>query len=981
MGSVTVKSKFGQLGTVDDSDLTHALQHGFKVAGNDEIDEYNSQMEHGSGLINPLIAGAEEAASTATFGLSRQLENATGITTPEAQEARAKYNPTARIAGTVGGLLADPFGAIGLTSKIGGKAAGAAGKIIGEAPAGAGILGRTIRNAPAAAIGAATEGAAFGAGQSVADSAMGDPDALGEHLIANIGYGSLIAGGLGGALEGGGNIFGKSGLKRASPSALGDINKAASFKNDIADSVAARDSVAPLEAQAANQPFSQFPNGPQSLEDVQQAVKTNFPVLPEGLPSHNALKEAVADLPDLQFKPHNLQYESLTDHGMRDYYKTFLEGQTEESKALRDYEALQKAEATSKLDTTIEGISPGVKLSPDPVTAGNSVIDAFSSQYDAEKEALAPLFKQFDKAAEGKKINALNPLLGLHDVFPGIGEYLSADAEGVFKLEKYTSDMPFSKNTYGAIKDLASAANKDNLTLSGLRNVRESMRDRITLAAGPRDQGQIGAIRKMLMDQMQEGVSKLAPDLNVRETFKRYAQNEEKRAALESIMGGSLSDSASLRKTIKPEDVLDKLFSNTVSVSAAKDVLGKDFSKVMGDYLAQARAKVTDEAKNGFSSNKFATFLRKKAPELQAALADNPALLKRLNSLTDYMRILPDSPSVNPSGTAKTLSIMDKIADISRVLKPTNAINDFAEKFAQKAQAEKQKYTIGEVLAGKHLGAAEAAADERYLATSKLAKLERMAEQTAYHLKENAKAIFTTAIGATQKSIGVLGSKLGESKKKKIGDQSSSDKASDVFARIQLLNTDPDHFMDTLQKSTASIYDNAPMISQGVQTAAVRATQYLGTKVPPTPPKSAFSNDKYTPSATEIAQFEHAYNVIEHPIGLFDHVKMGTIVPEQVEALSTVYPKLYEKMKITMLNQAADFMKTNDLIPFQKRQAMSIFLGEPLDQALSPLSIMQNQMVFQATPQKNEGPVKPTQGGLSKIDLASRTGPQPERAT
>ncbi len=108
MASVTVKSKFGQFGTVDKNDLQNALQHGFTVAHDDEISAFNDEIEHGSGVINPVVAGLEAAASTATLGASRELENVSGLTTPEAQAARAKYNPIAGIVGTVGGIIGDP---------------------------------------------------------------------------------------------------------------------------------------------------------------------------------------------------------------------------------------------------------------------------------------------------------------------------------------------------------------------------------------------------------------------------------------------------------------------------------------------------------------------------------------------------------------------------------------------------------------------------------------------------------------------------------------------------------------------------------------------------------------------------------------------------------------------------------------------------------------------------------------------------------
>ncbi len=219
-------------------------------------------------MLNPLIAGLEEAASTATFGGSRQLEDATGLTTPEAQAARAKYNPTSQVIGAGAGLIADPFGMIGKAAKVGGRIIEGAAKVIGKAPEGAGFLARAVRNAPAAALGAGAEGAMFVAGQSVADQAMGDPDALGEHLLSNVGYGSLIAGGLGGLMETGANAFGKSMIHGSQIQKLGteDGAKMASYQDDIAQGVGAQEAAgqpASMESAAQGElPFSQFKEGP-----------------------------------------------------------------------------------------------------------------------------------------------------------------------------------------------------------------------------------------------------------------------------------------------------------------------------------------------------------------------------------------------------------------------------------------------------------------------------------------------------------------------------------------------------------------------------------------------------------------------------------------------------------------------------------------------------------------------------------------------
>lgn len=999
MGTVTVKSKGGQLGTVDEKDLQQALSHGFSVADNKEIQDHNDNEEYGTGL-NPLIAAGEAAASIPTFGLSRQLENFTGLTTPEAQAKRAEYNPISNVAGTVGGFFVPMAGPVGGLAKglgkVGQLATEGVAKILGEAPVGAGFLARAARNVPAAAAGAAVEGAGYGLGNAINEDALGDHEALGEHLMSNVGYGALFAGGLGGTLEAGANRFGTSMIKGRSAADM--ASRAEAAKAQIQQSVDSKLAQEAGAVQAAAEmpilppehiapgatPFKDFPK---SIEDIQSNLKTNFPMVPEGLPASGALKTAVDDLPDLQFKPHNLQYESLKDQGTRNFYKTILEGQSEEAKALRAYEGVQKAEAIGKLDNTIEGLNPLSKPTTDVTKAGEEAVELFSKQYQAEKDELKPLFKQFDEIAGDKKVNVLDSIGKLEEHFPEISEIVSGDKNGVLKIQKYAPTMSISKEAYGGIKDLVNAANKKDLTLTELRNLRDSLKDRATFEKAPREAAQLGAIRKSLMDDMEAHISQHAPDLQVRETFKKYAQNEERRSIMESVLGGSISDKASFKKMIKSEDVLNKIFSNSVTVDAAKQILGKDFNKVLSDYLATNREKMTDAVKNGFSSNKYATFLKSKQPELMTAFADNPQGLKRLNSLTDYMRILPDSPSINPSGTAEKLSIMEKIAGVSKALTPMNALEGFAKKFSDKQAAQKQAFTLNEILAGKHLAAAEESAEQMHLANSKIARLERMAENAAYNIASNAKALFEKSAQTFKRSVGLIGSKLvPEPKKplKKNDDEANIPGHSKVFAQIERYNSDPELFMDHLQKSTASIFDIAPNISQGIQTSAVRATQFLGSKIPHIPPAGPLSKkNNYAYSASDLAQFERYYNAVEDPIGTMADIKNGTITPEVTETLSTVYPKLYDKMKMEIVEQASDYLGKGNEIPYQLKQSISSFLGQPMDEALQPGSVMANQMSFQSAPQPNEvggsGKALSSLVGVREMDIANKFSVQQNR--
>lgn len=195
---VTVKDPTGELGTVAKTELPQVLKHGFTVPDNSEIQAHNDKIEFGTGIGNVAKTFGEAAASSATFGASRELENALGVTTPEAQAKRAQQNPVARTLGDVAGI-ATPLGAESLGAKffnpvakvagIGAKAGEAAGALAAE-----GSLASNIMKSGAQG---AAEGLFYGAGQTVTEHALGDPNVNGQKLLHNMGYGALLGGGIG----------------------------------------------------------------------------------------------------------------------------------------------------------------------------------------------------------------------------------------------------------------------------------------------------------------------------------------------------------------------------------------------------------------------------------------------------------------------------------------------------------------------------------------------------------------------------------------------------------------------------------------------------------------------------------------------------------------------------------------------------------------------------------------------------------------
>ncbi len=105
---IAVIDPSGQPGTIPETDVPNAMGQGFKL-DTPAMQAARTEQAKYSTVPEELKTAAEGAASGATLGLSRELENATGISTPQAQSARARVNPgisgVSEVAGSVAGLL------------------------------------------------------------------------------------------------------------------------------------------------------------------------------------------------------------------------------------------------------------------------------------------------------------------------------------------------------------------------------------------------------------------------------------------------------------------------------------------------------------------------------------------------------------------------------------------------------------------------------------------------------------------------------------------------------------------------------------------------------------------------------------------------------------------------------------------------------------------------------------------------------------
>lgn len=251
---------------------------------------------------------------------------------------------------------------------------------------------------------------------------------------------------------------------------------------------------------------------------------------------------------------------------------------------------------------------------------------------------------------------------------------------------------------------------------------------------------------------------------------------------------------------------------------------------------------------------------------------------------------------------------------------------------------------------------------------NKLAQIERMAGKVTMGIGRGAKAIFDPTIKALDKTRNI-GAKIYT--ENKANHKELSEKLSE-------LQNNPSKLMDIISQNTEHFQDAAPNTSQGLGMAAARGLQFLASKLPNTPNPNPFDS-QYEPSDAEIAGFDRYRSIVENPLLALDQVKLGTIMPETVEALNTVFPKLYEEMKSTVMEHASHMLAKKQPIPYQTKQALSMFLGEPLDSSFLPASVQANQQAFIQGNQEHQNQnmaakTRPSKAGMGKISLAERSG-------
>ena len=247
--------------------------------------------------------------------------------------------------------------------------------------------------------------------------------------------------------------------------------------------------------------------------------------------------------------------------------------------------------------------------------------------------------------------------------------------------------------------------------------------------------------------------------------------------------------------------------------------------------------------------------------------------------------------------------------------------------------------------------------------TSMLGAASKAGKSAVKFAKETGKATIATAervaapvsIGAMRSFVKSYGDDDKPVAKNISGERSTSARLRDFRAMSSLLDsitTDPGRAYDRYEAAFKPFAEAAPQMTQSMVDKQLEAAMYLHTKMPKNPSQGQTMNpaiDDWHPSDQDIAVFERYVKAAQDPLSVLDDMKAGTLTREGVETIKTLYPRLYDSIQTQTIEHLATLQVK---LPYYQRINLSVLLGLPVDQSMTPSFVTQMQGYYAGSVQQ-----------------------------
>jgi hypothetical protein len=186
--------------------------------------------------------------------------------------------------------------------------------------------------------------------------------------------------------------------------------------------------------------------------------------------------------------------------------------------------------------------------------------------------------------------------------------------------------------------------------------------------------------------------------------------------------------------------------------------------------------------------------------------------------------------------------------------------------------------------------------------------------------------------------------------------------------RLQELEEKPDELMEIGGQLGASMPEHATQIGE----KAAKALTYFKTIRPMNTQVSPL-DEPLEPDSFQMSKYNRQLSLAENPSLLFQHIKSGILLPQDLETLQTIHPHLLKSMTDQAMEALVDAKARGKQIPYRQRQSLAMLLNEPLDFTQTPQAMQ--AIIASAAPQQAQRQPQPKkdkkkgQHGLTAQDL------------
>ena len=171
-----------------------------------------------------------------------------------------------------------------------------------------------------------------------------------------------------------------------------------------------------------------------------------------------------------------------------------------------------------------------------------------------------------------------------------------------------------------------------------------------------------------------------------------------------------------------------------------------------------------------------------------------------------------------------------------------------------------------------------------------------------------------------------------------------------IIEKLDTVKAEPLAISEASSNPVMSVY--APNTFTYMQSTAAKALLFLDSKMPRFTDVNPFTNKKFKPTTQELYKIKKYVYAIENPMKVFEEFSKGNISRESIEAISFVYPNLYNRMRVEVMKELQD---NPDSIDYKQRLLLGTLLDMPTDLALKPEAISALQQYYSESAESKTG--------------------------